>query len=171
MSHPGGTPLPLSPGLHLCCLVAKSCLTLCDPIDCSLPGSLVHEISQARILEWVAIPLPGDLPDPAIKHVPPKLQVDSLLLSHLGNPSLHLSVQFSSVAQLCLTLCVRTKIRIFAPSCSHRYCTHKKNRHHKFFLLIFSGLFFLPSFFPFLMPFPLGFQSYPTPALCQDWNC
>ena len=55
MSHPGGTPLPLSPGLHLCCLVAKSCLTLCDPIDCSLPGSLVHEISQARILEWVAI--------------------------------------------------------------------------------------------------------------------
>ena len=40
---------------HICCLVAKSCLTLCDPIDCSPPGSSVHGISQARILEWVAI--------------------------------------------------------------------------------------------------------------------
>ena len=39
----------------LCCLVAKSCLTFCDPVDCSPPGSSVHEISQARILEWVAI--------------------------------------------------------------------------------------------------------------------
>ena len=38
-----------------CCLVAKSCLTLCDPMDCSLPGSSVHGIFQARILEWVAI--------------------------------------------------------------------------------------------------------------------
>ena len=32
-----------------------SCLTLCDPMDCSLPGSSVHGILQARILEWVAI--------------------------------------------------------------------------------------------------------------------
>ena len=31
------------------------CLTLCDPMDCSLPGSLVHGVLQARILEWVAI--------------------------------------------------------------------------------------------------------------------
>ena len=36
-------------------LVAQSCLTLCDPMDCSPPGSSVHGISQARILEWVAI--------------------------------------------------------------------------------------------------------------------
>ena len=35
--------------------VAQSCLTLCDPMDCSLPGSSVHGILQARILEWVAI--------------------------------------------------------------------------------------------------------------------
>ena len=39
-----------------CCLVAKLYLTLCDLVDCSLPGSSVHGISQARILEWVAIP-------------------------------------------------------------------------------------------------------------------
>ena len=37
------------------CWVTQSCLTLCDPIDCSLPGSSVHWILQARILEWVAI--------------------------------------------------------------------------------------------------------------------
>ena len=36
-------------------LVAQSCLTLCDPTDCSSPGSSVHGILQARILEWVAI--------------------------------------------------------------------------------------------------------------------
>ena len=37
-------------------LVAQSCLTLCDPMDCSLPGSSVHGILQARVLEWVAMP-------------------------------------------------------------------------------------------------------------------
>ena len=35
--------------------VAQSCPTLCDPTDCSLPGSSVHGILQARTLEWVAI--------------------------------------------------------------------------------------------------------------------
>ena len=34
----------------------QSCLTLCDPMDCSLPGSSVHGSLQARILEWVAMP-------------------------------------------------------------------------------------------------------------------
>ena len=37
-------------------LVTQSCPTLCDPMDCSPPGSSVHGILQARILEWVAIP-------------------------------------------------------------------------------------------------------------------
>ena len=35
--------------------VTQSCPTLCDPMDCSLPGSSVHGIFQARVLEWVAI--------------------------------------------------------------------------------------------------------------------
>ena len=48
-------------------LVAQSCLTLCNPMVCSLPGSSVHGILQAKILEWVAIPFPGDLSDPGIK--------------------------------------------------------------------------------------------------------
>ena len=38
-----------------CCLVAQSC-PLCDPVDCSPPGSSVHGILQARTLEWVAMP-------------------------------------------------------------------------------------------------------------------
>ena len=38
------------------CLVTQSCPTLCNPMDCSLPGSSVRGILQARILEWVAMP-------------------------------------------------------------------------------------------------------------------
>ena len=61
------------------CVVAQSCLTLIDPIDCSLPGSTVHGILQARILEWVAMPSPpGYLPDPGIEPWSPALQADSL---------------------------------------------------------------------------------------------
>ena len=44
-------------------------LILCGPMDCSLPGSSVHRIFQARILEWVATSYPRDLPDPGIKPV------------------------------------------------------------------------------------------------------
>ena len=40
---------------HLCCSATQSCLTLSDPMDCSLPGSSIHGIFQARVLEWAAI--------------------------------------------------------------------------------------------------------------------
>ena len=53
-----------------CCLVAKSCLTV-TPCDCNPPGSSVHGIFQARILSGLPSPLPGDLPDPEIKHTSP----------------------------------------------------------------------------------------------------
>ena len=39
--------------------VTQSCLTLCDPMDCSLPGSSFHGIFQARVLEWVATAFSG----------------------------------------------------------------------------------------------------------------
>ena len=42
------------------CEVAQSCLTLSNPIDCSLPGSSIHGIFQARVLEWGAIALSED---------------------------------------------------------------------------------------------------------------
>ena len=48
------------------CLVAQSCLTLCDLMDCSLPGPSVHGISQARKLEWVSIPFSRGSSQPGI---------------------------------------------------------------------------------------------------------
>ena len=46
---------------------AQSRLTLCDPMGCSPPGFCLHGIFPARILEWVAMSPPGNLPDPGIK--------------------------------------------------------------------------------------------------------
>ena len=108
------------------CLVTQSCLTLCNPVDCSPPDSSVHGDSPGkntgvgcrallqgifptqgsnpgllhcrqilyhlshqgspRILEWVASPSPGDLPNPGIKTGSPALQVDSLPAELPGKP-------------------------------------------------------------------------------------
>ena len=65
--------------------------TLCDPMDGSLPGSFVHGIFQARILEWVAMPSSRGASRPkdqAVSPVAPALQADSLPLSHQGSPKL-----------------------------------------------------------------------------------
>ena len=51
------------------CLVAKLCLTFCDPMDYSLPGSSVYGIFQARILEWFAISFSRGSSQPGIKPV------------------------------------------------------------------------------------------------------
>ena len=59
-------------------LVTQSCPTLCDPMDCSPPGSSVHKISQARILERVPLPPPGDPPNLGIELGSPTLQAVSL---------------------------------------------------------------------------------------------
>ena len=53
--------------------VAQSCRTLCDPVDCSLPGSSVHGIFQAIVLEWIAISVSRDPPDPGIEPGSPTL--------------------------------------------------------------------------------------------------
>ena len=47
--------------------VAQSCLTLSDPMDCSLPGSSIHGIFQARVLEWGAIAFSDDYLDNILK--------------------------------------------------------------------------------------------------------
>ena len=77
-----------------CCLVTESCLTL-QPMDCSLSGSSVHGISQARVLEWIAISFyrvssqPKDRSHgPKIHLTSPALQADSLPLSRQGSPYL-----------------------------------------------------------------------------------
>ena len=60
---------------------------LCDPMHCSLPGSPVHGILQAGILEWAAIPSSRDLPNPGIEPRSAALQVDSLPAEPPGKPS------------------------------------------------------------------------------------
>ena len=50
-----------------CAKSRQSCLTLCDPMDGSPPGSSVPGILQARILEWIAMPSSRDLTDPGIE--------------------------------------------------------------------------------------------------------
>ena len=66
LSH-WGSPIELVPSLEQRCSyfkyssikkeskVTQSCLTVCDPMDCSLPGSSIHGIFQARVLKWVAV--------------------------------------------------------------------------------------------------------------------
>ena len=61
--------------------VAQLCPTLCDPV-----GYTVHGILQVRILEWVAFPSPGDLPNPGIEPRFPALQAASLPAEPPGNP-------------------------------------------------------------------------------------
>ena len=63
-------------GLHCLGLLhtymqAHSCLTLCNPRDCSPPGSSVHGVLQPRILDWVAIPSSGGSSYPVIEPQPP----------------------------------------------------------------------------------------------------
>ena len=55
---------------------AQSCPTLYDPMDCSLPISSVHRVSQARSWSGLPFPPPGDLPDPAIEPTSPAFQAD-----------------------------------------------------------------------------------------------
>ena len=66
--------------------VVQSCPILCDCMDCNLPGSSVHGIFQARILEWLPFPSPGDLPDGGIEPGSPALQADSLPTEPPGKP-------------------------------------------------------------------------------------
>ena len=71
------------------CVSVLSCVQLCNPMDCSPPSSSVHGISQARILEWVAIPSSSGSFNPGIKAafpVFPELQAILYHLSHQGKP-------------------------------------------------------------------------------------
>ena len=91
-THPYGNDLLscVRSNIYCCCLVAKSCLTLCDPMDCSLPSSSVHGILQARILEWVAISFSreGIFLTQGSNMCLLHWQVDSLPLNHLESPQI-----------------------------------------------------------------------------------
>ena len=117
------------------CSVAQSCLTLCDPMDSSPPGPSVHEISQARTLEWVAISssrgssLPRNQTGVScISYIGwwILLPLSHLGILHMSTKILHYAKQFiylfpthecgatsglfttiSAAPRLCLTLCYR----------------------------------------------------------------
>ena len=67
--------------------LAQSCPTLCDRMDCSLPGSSIHGISQARTLEWIAISFSRGSSPPRAWSCFSCIAGDSLLLSHWGIPA------------------------------------------------------------------------------------
>ena len=69
------------------CSVAQLCLTLCDPMDCSPPGSSVHGDSPGKNTGvGCPCPPPGDLPNSGIEPSSPALQVDSLPFEPPGKP-------------------------------------------------------------------------------------
>ena len=73
-------------------LIAQSCPTLCDPMDCSPPDSSVHGIFQAKDTGvGCPFPSPGELPDPGIEPRSPTLQADSLPSELQGKPVLVLT--------------------------------------------------------------------------------
>ena len=76
--------------------VSTLCLTLYDPVDCSLPCSSVHGISQARVLEWVAISFSrgSSLPDPEIKLLSPVLAGGFFSIKPPGKPSVYFGYFF-----------------------------------------------------------------------------
>ena len=83
--------------------VALSCPTLCDPVDCSPPGSAVHEaplsmgFSRQEYWSGLPFPSPGDLLDPEMEPTSPALQADSLLLSYQGSPNFTIRIFFTAL--------------------------------------------------------------------------
>ena len=73
----------------------RSCLTLCDPMDCSPSGSSVHGFSRQEYWSGLPFPSPGDLPDPGIKPMSPTLQADSLPSEPPGKSMYHIHDRIS----------------------------------------------------------------------------
>ena len=85
--------------LYVCVCSVACRVQLGDPVDCTLPGSSVHGIFQARILECVAMPSSRDLPDSGIE--PGSLKPPALAGRFLGSPSvIHTYIRFHSLFPL-----------------------------------------------------------------------
>ena len=135
----------------------QSCPTLCGPTDRSPPGSSVHGILQARILEWVVMPPPGDLPNPGIKPVShASTCIGRQVLSHrrhLGSPLKHRASKFIRQMGgygvfLRLSLCLSLR---FLFACLLAW---------GFFLWFCIGLFFF---------FFFGFVFWDLSSPARDW--
>ena len=92
----------------LFCLVAQSCPTLWDPMDCSLPGSCPWQFSRQEYWSGLPCPPPGNLPNPGIEPRSPTLQTDSLPVELPGKVIIPAAAAAGAAAkslQSCLTLC------------------------------------------------------------------
>ena len=81
--------------------VTQLCPTLCNPMDCSLPGSSVHGIFQARILEWVAISFFRASSQPRDQTQSPTLWADALPSETQGKPISKVVIYYYSYLKLC----------------------------------------------------------------------
>ena len=91
------------------CVHAKlfqSCPTLCDPLDCSLPGSSAHGVLQTKILGGLPCPPPGDLPDPGI-------EPESLTSPVLAGAFFTTSAPREAYAELCKKVRIIIKFVLF----------------------------------------------------------
>ena len=89
-----------------CCLVTELCPTLLLPHILQCTRLLSPWAFQARTLEWVPFPSPGDLPDPGFEPESPALQAVSLPLSHQGSPQQHFWPLFTRCWQQLLPLVI-----------------------------------------------------------------
>ena len=120
LPHPWDSP-GKSPGVGCHCIlqcmkvkseseVAQLCLTLCNPVDCSPPGSSAHGILQARILEWVAISFSRGPSQPRDRPRSPTLQADTLTSEPPGKYNSNCMFSFANELLLfphCLPNCSR----------------------------------------------------------------
>ena len=96
-------------------LVAQSCLTLCNPMDCSCKASVPMELSMQESWSRLPFPPPGDLSDPGIEPRSPALQADSLPSEPLGNPQITQNVYINTKIYIHIVCtCVCKHINFFS---------------------------------------------------------
>ena len=91
--------------MDVLCLVPHSCLTLCDPMDCSLQAPLSMGTLQARILEWVVMPSSKGSSQPRDRTQVSHIAGGFFTIWATRGAQIDASVQFSSVTQSCSALC------------------------------------------------------------------
>ena len=134
--------------IYICvlCFVTQSCPTLCNPMNCSPPGSSLHGILQARILEWVAIPsskiiFPTQGSNPGLLH----WHVDSLPLAPPENPRSSVVLAFTFRSLIHFELIFKLDLR--------------KSINHRLLLWTTTGLYSVP-----LFSHPSANQAWPCLA-------
>ena len=89
----------------ICYLVAKSCPTLCDPMDCSLPGTSIHGFPKQEYWNGLPFPSPGDLPDPGIKPMSPALVGKFFTTEPPGKP-IYVCMYIYMCVCVCVCVCI-----------------------------------------------------------------